>query len=125
MGSRLAVALLAASLGAGASSLADAHHGWTWAEDEFFELKGTISKVSITNPHAMIDVTANGEEWRVELAAPGPTARAGFTAESAKGGDEITAIGNRSKDKAERRMKAVRIVVGGKTYDVYPGRVPK
>jgi hypothetical protein len=38
-------------------------------------------------------------------------------------GDEVTAIGNRSSDPAEKRMKAVRIIVNGKTFDVYPDRV--
>ena len=39
-------------------------------------------------------------------------------------GDPVIAIGNRSKDPSERRMKAVRIIVNGNTYDVYPDRVP-
>ena len=38
--------------------------------------------------------------------------------------DEVTAIGNRSQDENEKRMKAVRITVNGKTYDVYPDRAP-
>ena len=36
----------------------------------------------------------------------------------------MTAIGNRSQDETEKRMKAVRLIVKGKTYDVYPDRVP-
>ena len=68
--------------------------------------------------------SSDGAVWRVELAPPARTIAAGFTEDAAKAGDEVTAIGNRSKDKAERRMKAVRIIVGGKTYDVYPDRVP-
>ena len=39
-------------------------------------------------------------------------------------GDEVKAVGHRSQDETERRMKAARIVVGDKTYDVYPDRVP-
>ncbi|MGO4837921.1 hypothetical protein AB4144_37325, partial [Rhizobiaceae sp. 2RAB30] len=62
--------------------------------------------------------------WKVELAPPRATEQAGFTEASASPGDEVTAIGNRSLDSSERRMKAVRIIVGGKTYDVYPSRVP-
>ena len=31
-------------------------------------------------------------------------------------------IGNRSQDPNETRMKAVRVIVNGKTYDVYPDR---
>jgi hypothetical protein len=49
---------------------------------------------------------------------------AGFTEDVAKKGDEVTAIGHRSRDSNERRMKAVRLVIGGKTYDVYPDMAP-
>lgn len=101
-----------------------AHHGWSWTEDGFFRLEGVIRAIYVGNPHATLDVDAEGELWRVELAPPSATIRAGFTEESAKVGDTVVAVGNRSQDAAEKRMKAVRIIVGGKTYDVYPGRVP-
>ena len=101
-----------------------AHHGWSWTQDGFFELTGIIRDVYVGNPHATLDVDVEGEIWRVELAPPSATIRAGFTEESAKAGDEVVAIGNRSRDANEKRMKAVRITVKGKTYDVYPGRVP-
>ncbi len=103
---------------------AAAHHGWSWTEDGFFELKGTISGIYIGNPHATLDVDVEGETWRVELAPPSRTTAAGFTEEVAAVGDEVTAIGNRSRESTEPRMKAVRIVVRGETYDVYPYRVP-
>lgn len=101
-----------------------AHHGWAWTADGMFELTGTITSIYFGNPHPTIDVDVEGESWRVELAPPSATTRAGFTEDTAKVGDEIVALGNRSRDDAERRMKAVRITVNGKSYDVYPGRVP-
>ena len=101
-----------------------AHHGWSWTQDGFFELKGKVLAVYVGNPHATMDVDVEGETWRVELAPPGPTTRAGFTEDVAKPGDEVTAVGNRSRDETEKRMKAVRVIVGSKTYDVYPDRVP-
>jgi hypothetical protein len=101
-----------------------AHHGWSWTEDGFFELTGIIRKVYVGNPHAMLEVDVEGEIWRVELAPPSATTRAGFTEGSAKAGDEVIAVGNRSRDETEKRMKAVRVTINGKTYDVYPGRVP-
>jgi len=107
-----------------AGTAAYAHHGWSWTQDGFFELKGTITAIYIGNPHATLDVDAEGEAWRVEMAPPARTIAAGFTEEVAKVGDEVTAIGNRSLDETEKRMKAVRVIVKGKTYDVYPDRVP-
>ena len=101
-----------------------AHHGWAWTEDGFFELKGVIAEIYVGNPHATLDVDVEGEMWRVELAPPSRTIAAGFTEEVAKKGDEVTAIGHRSRDSQEKRMKAVRLVIGGKTYDVYPDMAP-
>jgi hypothetical protein len=107
-----------------AGTAAYAHHGWSWTQDGFFQLKGTITAIYVGNPHATLDVDAEGEAWRVEMAPPSRTIAAGFTEEVAKIGDEVTAIGNRSQDETEKRMKAVRIIVNGTTYDVYPDRVP-
>ena len=107
-----------------AGTAAFAHHGWSWTQDEFFQLKGIIRAIYIGNPHATLDVDAEGETWRVEMAPPSRTIAAGFTEDAAEVGDEVTAIGNRSRDQTEKRMKAVRIIVNGKTYDVYPDRVP-
>jgi hypothetical protein len=120
--------LLSGGLAAGLAVLAAgptlAHHGWSWTQDGFFELKGVIKEIYIGNPHATLDVDVEGEIWRVELAPPSRTIAAGFTEDAAKAGDEVTAIGNRSQDENEKRMKAVRITVNGKTYDVYPDRAP-
>ncbi|MER8868038.1 DUF6152 family protein [Mesorhizobium sp. M0751] len=115
---------LAAAVMLAAATAAYAHHGWSWTQDGFFELKGRITAIYIGNPHATLDVDAEGEVWRVEMAPPSRTIAAGFTEEVAKVGDGVTAIGHRSRDESEKRMKAVRIIVGGKTYDVYPDRVP-
>ena len=121
---RTLCAILAAPVVLAMGLPALAHHGWSWTQDGFFELTGIIREVYVGNPHATLDVDVEGEIWRVELAPPSATIRAGFTEELAKAGDEVVAIGNRSRDETEKRMKAVRITVNGKTYDVYPDRVP-
>ncbi len=101
-----------------------AHHGWSWTQDGQFQLTGNVVAVTYANPHPVIEVDVEGELWRVELAPLNATARAGFEENTAAAGDEITAIGNRSQEETELRMKAVRIIVGGETYDVYPSRAP-
>jgi hypothetical protein len=101
-----------------------AHHGWNWAEDQQSELKGTVKSVSMAPPHPSLQVTAaDGKQWLIDLANPNQTQRSGFTAASAKPGDAIVVLGNRAKDKAQLWMKAVRITVAGKTYDLYPERI--
>lgn len=118
--------LIPAALAAFALSAipAFAHHGWAWTQNGFFELTGVVKEVYVGNPHATIDVDVEGVVWRVELAPPGPTMNAGFTEETAPPGTEVKAIGNRSREETEPRMKAVRIIVNGTNYDVYPTRVP-
>ncbi len=75
-------------------------------------------------PHPSLRVAdAQGAVWFIELGNPNQTARSGFTATSAKPGDAITVLGNRDKDGVKTHMKAVRITVGEKTYDLYPERI--
>ena len=104
-------------------SAAYAHHGWSWTDGEKFELAGTIQEIFIGNPHATLKVEAEDGLWTVELAPPSRTRASGFDENAAKVGDQVTAIGNRSSDHAEKRMKAVQLVVNGKTFDIYPDRI--
>lgn len=105
---------------------AAAHHGWEWADEEQMQLTGIVKSVSMIPPHPRLEVeTPNDGVWRVELANPAQTKRAGFIEDSAKPGDAVDITGNRAKDHAEKRMKAVQITVGGKTYDIYPSRIEK
>lgn len=116
--------LVAGGLAVSGATAALAHHGWAWTEDGLFELTGTITAIYYGNPHPTLDVDVEGEIWRVDLATPRATANAGFMEDTAQVGDEVTAIGNRSRDEAERLMKASRVIVNGETYDVYPNRAP-
>ncbi|HWX49850.1 MAG TPA: DUF6152 family protein [Roseomonas sp.] len=117
----LAGGLLAAML---SSAVAMAHHGWSWAEEEQVTLTGTVREVYIGQPHPTLRVeTAEDGVWLVELGNPRQTQRAGFVEGSAKPGDRVTALGNRSRQAGERRMKAVRITVGERRYDIYPERI--
>jgi hypothetical protein len=121
IGRRALAGLVPALLGARGAA---AHHGWSWAEGDQMELRGTVREVYIGQPHPTLRVdTPRDGTWIVELANPRQTANAGFTAASAKAGDEVVALGNRSRNQGERRMKAVRVTVGGRTYDIYPDRI--
>ncbi|WP_043518454.1 DUF6152 family protein [Achromobacter arsenitoxydans] len=122
---RATLAGLALTALAAAAAPAMAHHGWSWAESEQMTLQGTVEQVQIAPPHPMLKVRASDGVWTVELGNPTQTKEAGFVEGSAKPGDAITAVGNRDQDKANKRMKAVQVQVGGKTYDIYPSRIKK
>ena len=116
------LALAAAAL---VSFAAVAHHGWSWTEDEQSELQGTITSISMDPPHPTLRVKADDGVWQVDLGNPSQTERSGFKAESAKVGDPIIVLGNRSKETGKKHMKAVRITVRGKDFDMYPERLRK
>ncbi len=113
-------ALAAASLTiAGA---AQAHHGWTWAEDSTFELNGTITSAKLGNPHGILKINAKGEDWTVELGQPWRNALAGLKDSMLVKGVELTIRGNRAKDPKLKVVKAARVIIKGQTYDLYPER---
>ncbi len=126
MGRQRFAAGLAAGLAAGVLCVsgAAAHHGWAWAEGDQTELRGTVRQVYIGEPHPVLQVESAGSGlWIIELTPPRQTARSGLSEASVKPGDQVIAIGNRSLNPAELRMKAVQLWVGDKVYDIYPDRI--
>jgi uncharacterized protein DUF6152 len=122
--SRRHIVQLALGATAALARPASAHHGWSWAEEEQSTLTGTIVSVSMAPPHPQLNVkAADGVVWLIDLGNPNQTERSGFTAASAKPGDAVVVLGNRDKDKSKMHMKAVRITVAGKQYDMYPERI--
>lgn len=106
------------------ASPARAHHGWAWTLDEIMTLEGTIEDIYIGNPHVTLKVrTADGASWQVDLAPLIRTVRAGFDEDAARVGDAVMLEGQRSRDPAELWMKAIRVHVNGRVYDVYADRV--
>jgi hypothetical protein len=107
---------------AGAPALA--HHGWSWAEEKQTTLEGRILSVSMAPPHPQLQIQADdGSHWQIDLGNPSQTERSGFTAKSASAGDRVTVLGNRNKEPGKRHMKAVRITIDGRNYDLYPERL--
>ena len=101
---------------------ASAHHGWSWTTDGNIELTGIIRKASLGMPHGVLHVDAEGEVWTVEVGQPWRNERAGLAPDSLAEGIEIRIIGQPSAETSEKRMKAERIYIQGRLYNLYPGR---
>lgn len=99
-----------------------AHHGWSWTTGGNIELVGIIQKASLGNPHGVVHVDAEGEVWTVEVGQPWRNERAGLKPGDLAKGVELRAIGQPSADVNEKRMKAERLFIGGRKYDLYPDR---
>lgn len=110
-------------MGAGLSA-AFAHHGWRWTDDGQFELTARVEKAVLGNPHGVLTMDADGSKWLVEVGQPWRNERAGLTDAMMAKGATLTVVGKRSADAKEQRLKAERIVIGGKNFDLYPERLP-
>jgi len=99
-----------------------AHHGWGWATDEEFEITGSITDVRLGNPHGELTMEVANEAWVVEVGQPWRNDRAGLTQDLLQVGRTITVHGHRSAKEGERLLKAERVVIDGRDYDLYPGR---
>ncbi|HEX8443927.1 MAG TPA: DUF6152 family protein [Allosphingosinicella sp.] len=115
----LVACLLTASLAA--APLA-AHHGWAWATDEEFDLSGTVKRVRHGNPHGEMVLGTPAGDWTIEIGQPWRNEQAGLKPDMLKAGTRLTLHGHRSARKGERLMKAERIVLGSKSYNLYPDR---
>lgn len=103
-------------------ALALAHHGWSWTTGGNVDLTGVITDVALGNPHGVLTVDVDGNLWTVEVGQPWRNANAGLEDGDLAVGVEIRAIGEPSADAKRRLMKAERLWIGGRLYELYPNR---
>lgn len=118
----LSQALVALSLGLLPAAPIAAHHGWGWATNEEFELAGTVKSVRHGNPHGEMVLATRSGQWTVEIGQPWRNEGAGLKPAMLKPGTKLVVHGHRSAKKGQRLMKAERIVIAGKSFNLYPDR---
>lgn len=101
---------------------AAAHDGWTWAEDVNSELTGTIVTAKLGNPHGELTLAVEGANWIVEIGQPWRNERAGLKDAMLVKGVKLTMTGHKHTDPKKKVFKAERLVIDGKTFDLYPDR---
>ena len=88
---------------------ASAHHSFAAEFDanQPVTLKGTIVKMEWINPHSWLHIDVKNDDgtttpWMIEGATPNTLLRRGFTRDAVKAGTEITIVGYRAKNGANR-----------------------
>ena len=120
----LGVALAGVGLLASGTPIS-AHHSFAAEYDASkpITLKGVVSKIEWTNPHARFYIDVKDETgtftWNLELASPNVLSRNGWTRKTLNIGDEITVQGAMAKDGS--KMANARIVTLANGKRVFAG----
>ena len=99
-----------------------AHHGWSWTTGGNISLFGIITSAKLGNPHGVLKVDAEGDVWTVEVGQPWRNERAGLKPGDLAPGVEVRIEGQPSANIKDRLMKAERIYINKRLYNLYPGR---
>jgi len=109
-----------------------AHHSFAAEYDikKPVTLKGKVTKVEWTNPHARFyvdvkDDSGNVTNWNLELASPNVLIRQGWTRHSLNVGDEVTVVGSQAKDGSNMaNARTVTLADGRKVFAFSPTEQP-
>ena len=99
-----------------------AHHGWSWTTGGNIDLTGIVRTVRLGNPHGVLKIDVEGEEWTAEVGQPWRNERAGLKEGDLAEGVEIRVIGEPAADLSKRLVKVERLFLGKREYVLYPGR---
>jgi hypothetical protein len=113
---KLAILASGALLLAAAPALA--HHPFSSEFDANapVHIVGKVMRIDWSNPHVMIQVTgaSGNQNWTLEAASPSELARKGWSRDTLKVGDQITAEGYKAKSEPTTASARVIELPGGK-----------
>ena len=123
------IAFASAGVLAVAALPAAAHHSFAAEYDAAkpVTLKGTVTRIEWTNPHARFYVDVKDPDgtvvnWNLELASPNVLVRQGWTRQSLKIGDEISVTGSSAKDGSKMaNARNVTLANGKRVFAGSPG----
>jgi len=99
-----------------------AHHSFRaeYDETQTVTVTGTVTKVSWSNPHVMLDMNVKDDSgklanWKMELASPNGLMRQGWKVDSLKPGDRVAVSGYAARD-GSHLMNARKVILGGKSF---------
>jgi hypothetical protein len=113
-------ALILAPLALPAASWA--HHGWSWTTGKNIEIAGRVTQAKLGNPHGVLTLDVKGASWTVEVGQPWRNERAGLKDSDMAPGKTLRISGEPSTDPKARLLKAERIFIGERRFDLYPER---
>jgi hypothetical protein len=103
--------ILVAALALMWSAAASAHHSveGTFQLDQTITLQGTITVLTIRNPHSFITIEAKDASgritsWSVEWVGAAQLKDEGVTESTFKAGDQVTLVGAAARDTTSRRI---------------------
>ena len=100
-----------------------AHHGWGGYSDTESDMTGTVERVSLVGAHASMQVRGvDGMIWDIVLSPPYMAVSVGIKGNTIPVGTTVKALGHRHRDMTRLEFKAEHLTVGGKTFNIYPGR---
>jgi hypothetical protein len=101
---------------------APAHHGWSWTTGQNIEIAGKVLTAELGNPHGVLTMDVKGAKWTVEVGQPWRNERAGLKDADLAPGAVLRISGEPSTDPKARLIKAERIFIGQRRFDLYPER---
>lgn len=98
-----------------------AHHSFAAEYDanKPVELKGVVTKVEWTNPHARFyvdvkDAAGTVVNWNLELASPNVLVRNGWSRKALQVGDQVTVQGSQARDGSHMANARTVVLANGK-----------